>query len=315
MMSLDFRQLEYFVTLADAGTISSAASRIGIAQPSLSEALAKLEHQLNVQLVLRGARGTQLTEAGAVLAKHGREILKNIDATLEKVRHEGGDARGLVAIGLPQGIASVLTVPLAETVQVELPLVKLRICEGGAGHLLEWLASGKIDFAILHYGFDNTDFDVQPLLEEELFLVSAVDNWPPADKRTGLGQSIEFKDLKEIPLVLPSPLQCPLIDRLARSNSIQLDIKVEMDSLQQIALMVSRASAYTIMSHAAAIDYVATQQLLLVPIVNPGIRLTAHIVRKRNRPVTRASLAVQRLIPVILKEVITRHGLNARLVD
>ncbi|MEH2563603.1 LysR family transcriptional regulator [Bradyrhizobium sp. AZCC 2289] len=315
MISLDLRQLEYFITLADAGTISGAASRIGIAQPSLSEALAKLEHQLDVQLVLRGARGTQLTEAGAVLAKYGREILKNIAATLEKVRHEGGDARGLVAVGLPPGLASVLTVPLAETVQVELPLVKLRISEGGAGHLLEWLASGTIDFAILYYGFDNTDFDVKPLLEEELFLVSAVDNWPPAGKRNGLGQSIEFKDLKEISLVLPSPLQCPLIAQLGRSNSIQLNVKVEMDSLQQIASMVSRASAYTIMSHTAAIDYIAPLQLLLVPIINPGIRLTAHIVRKRNRPVTQASLSVQRLIPVILKEMITRHGLNARLVD
>jgi LysR family transcriptional regulator, nitrogen assimilation regulatory protein len=248
MISLDLRQLEYFVALADTGTISGAASRIGIAQPSMSEALARLENQLNVQLVLRSARGTQLTEAGAVLAKHGREILKNIDATLERVRREGGVARGSVAIGLTQGIGSILSVPLAETVQVELPSVKVRISEGGERHVLEWLDSGQIDFAILYYGFDYTDFDVQPLLEEELFLVSAVDNWPPADKRTGFGQSIELKDLKEIPLVLPSAQQCPLIDQLARSNSIQLDIKVEMDSLRQIAALVSRASAYTIMS-------------------------------------------------------------------
>jgi len=167
----------------------------------------------------------QLTEAGAVLARHGREILKNIGATLETVRHKGGDARGPVAIGLSQWHWVDSQVPLAETVQVELPLVKVRIREGGERHVLEWLASGRIDFAILYYGFDYTDFDVQPLLEEELFLISAVDNWPPADKRTGLGQSIEFKDLKEIPLVLPSAQQCPLIDQLARSNSIQPDTR------------------------------------------------------------------------------------------
>jgi LysR family nitrogen assimilation transcriptional regulator len=313
MISLDLRQLEYFVALADTGTISSAASRIGIAQPSLSEALAKLEHQLDVQLVLRGARGTQLTEAGAVLARYGREILKNIDATLKRVRYEGGDERGPVAIGLPQGIATILSVPLAETVQVELPLVKLRISEGGSGHVLEWLASGQIDFAILYHGFDCT-FDAQALVEEELFLVSAVDNWPP-HKRIGLGQSIEFKDLKGLPLILPSPQHCPLIRQFARSNSVQLDIKVEMDSIRQIASLVSRASAYTIMSHAAAIDHITTKQVLLVPITKPTIRLTAYIVRKRDRPVTRASLSVQRQIRVILREMITRHGLSAKLVD
>ena len=95
--------------------------------------------QLDVQLVVRGARGTNLTEAEAALAKYGHEILKDIDVTLEEVRHLGGEARGLASVGLIQGIAMLLSVPLVETVQIELPLVKLRLSEGASGHVLEWL--------------------------------------------------------------------------------------------------------------------------------------------------------------------------------
>lgn len=316
-ISLDLRQLEYFVALADAGTISGAASRLGITQPSLSEALARLESQLDVSLVLRSARGTQLTEAGAALARHGRDILKSIDSTLEEVRHLGGDARGPVAIGLPQGIALLLSVPLAETVQLELPSVKLRISEGGSGHVLEWLASGQVDFAVLYHGHDYGEVDAQPLLEEELFLASAPDNWPPAGRTLPPGQPIEFKEIKGLPLVLPGVEHGlrDFIERFARSNAVQLDITVEMDSLRQIASLVSRASAYTIVPHAAVMNEVSRQELVLVPIVKPAMRRTAYIIRKRNRPITQASLSVQRLVSIILKEMITRYGLGAKLVE
>ena len=316
-ISIDLRQLEYFVALADVGTISGAASRLGITQPSLSEALAKLENQLDIQLVVRGARGTNLTEAGAALAKYGHDILKGIDLALEEVRHLGGEARGLVSVGLIQGIAMLLSVPLTETVQIELPLVKLRLSEGASGHVLEWLASGKIDLAIIGHGRDDHDLESRPLLEEELFLISAPDNWPPPGSTIAPGQPIEFKDLKDLPLVLPAPQHGlrEFVERFARSNSIQINVTVEMDSLRQIATLVSRASAYSIMSHASVMNEVSKGELVIVPIIKPVMRRTAHIIRKRSRPVTRASASVERLISVILKEMIKRYGLSAKLAD
>jgi LysR family nitrogen assimilation transcriptional regulator len=316
-LSLDLRQLEYFVALADAETISGAASRLGITQPSLSEALTRLESQLDVLLVLRGAQGTHLTAAGAALANCGRDILKNVDVALEEVRHHGSETRGLVAVGLPQGMAHLLSIPLSETVQIELPTVRLRITEGASQDVLGWLASGQIDFAVVGQHNEDRGVEARPLLDEELFLVAASDNWPPAGKRLAPGEPIEFKELKGLPLVLPGIQNGPreFIERFAQSNAVQLDVVVEIDSQQQIARLISRSAVYSIMSHASVMSEVSKGELVIVPIVNPMLRQTAYLTRNRSRPVTRASTAVERLLSIILKEMIGRYRLRAELVE
>jgi LysR family nitrogen assimilation transcriptional regulator len=151
-----------------------------------------------------------------------------------------------------------------------------------------------------------------------LCLVSAVDNWPPAsNSKTPTRHPIEFKDLKNLPLVLPSHRDGlrEFIERLARTNSIQLDVVVEMDALRQIIALVSSASAYSILSPFAIVNEVANGELVRIPIINPVLNRTAYVIRKRNRPITRASLSVEKMFSVILKEIFERHHLSATLAD
>jgi LysR family transcriptional regulator, nitrogen assimilation regulatory protein len=220
-ISLDLRWIEYFVAVADAGSISGAAFRLGISQPSASETRAILESQLDEALLLRDVRGAALTEAGAALANHSREILKGIDVALEEPRYLGGDARGQVTVDLSHGIGHLLSVALAETASIELPSVKLRISEGASEDLLEWLASGQVDFAVLDHGHACGNVEAHALFEEDLFVVSAPNNWPPPGETIVPWQAIEL-DLKGVPLVLPSPQQNfgECVEREARSSLI-----------------------------------------------------------------------------------------------
>lgn len=314
--AIDLRQLSYFVAIAETGTISSAARKVGISQPSLSEALTKLEQQLSVKLVVRNGRGTQLTEAGAALARYSSDIFRNLDLALEEVRHLGGEARGPVAVGLPPSIALLLSVPLAETVRQELPSVKLRLTEAMSGYVLDWIKNEHIDLAVLYQGQDCRHLDSHPLMTEELFVVAAPDNWPRSDHANGVAlEPIAFPDLQELPLVLPSRPHGlrELVERHARTTGTQLDVVTEIDALRHIVTMVSRASAYTILPHAAVMNEVTRGDLMLIPITKPMIKRTAYIARKRGRPVTRASLVVENLISEILNELIQRHKLNAQL--
>ena len=104
-----------------------------------------------------------------------------------------------------------------------------------------------------------------------------------------------------------------VIERFAKSNGLTLNVITEIDSLPQIISMVDRASAYTILPHAAVLNQVASGSLALVEIVKPTIRRTAYLIRKRSRSVSRASLAVERMITTIIREMIDRHSLEARL--
>ncbi|WP_199087353.1 LysR family transcriptional regulator [Bosea sp. ASV33] len=313
---MDLRQIRYFVTVAETGSISAAAARLALSQPSLSEMLARLEDALMVQLLIRGNRGIQLTDAGRLFANRGQAIIESVDQALTDVAQLGGEAKGSVVIGFPPSIALLLSVPLAETVRQELPDVKLRIAESMSGYVLNWVEEEHIDIGIVYQGLNCAHLDVKPLLKEELFLVTAPDNWaasPPSDGP--LLAPVEFASLAQIPLVLPSRLHGlrELIERYAKAQNVQLDVALEIDALRHIVSIVSRASAHTILSHAAVMEEVVRGELKLVPIANPKMQRTAYVVRKPGREVSAASLAVEKLLGTILSELIQRHDLVASL--
>ena len=95
---IELRHLTYFVAVADVGTISGGASRLGITQPSLSDAVSRIEELLGTQLIIRSARGVELTQAGFALARYGREILRGVDIALDEVRLLGTEMSGPVAV-------------------------------------------------------------------------------------------------------------------------------------------------------------------------------------------------------------------------
>lgn len=288
-----------------------------MAQPSLSENIAKLEKRLEVKLAVRGARGVQLTEAGVALARYGREIVRNAETVVEDIRKLGGEARGPVSVGLPPSLSLLLSVPLIETIQNEYPLIRLHVAEALTGHILDWILADRLELGFVYEVPDSAALTVQHVLNEELFLVTAPDNWPGGFGPDGRAiKPVDAAMLQSLPLVLTSPSHGlrKLIERFARANGVQLNVVTEIDSLQHIVEMVSRASAYTILSHAAVINQVAAGTVALVPIADP-IRRGAYLVRKRSRPITRASVAIESAMMVILREMIERYRLEATLVN
>lgn len=311
----DLRQLSYFLAVAETRAISSAAARLGLAQPTLSEAVSKLEKQLDVQLLVRGVRGVHLTDAGLALARHAREMLRSMEVAIEEVRYLGGKACGLVSVGFPPSLAHVLSVPLAETAQVDHPKMRLRIAEGLSGHILSWIADGELSLGVVYQGLDLSGFDSKLLVTEEMFLATAPDNWEHTGDDAGIVRKpIGFELAGSLPLVLPSRSHGAreLYERYAKAAGIQLNVVLELDSLREIIAFTSRASAYTILPHAAVLEEVSRGELLLVPIVDPMIRRNAYVVRKQGHPVTQASLEVEAMIACILRESVRRHHLRVQ---
>ena len=313
---LNFKQLSYFIALAEHGSISAAASALNMAQPSLSENIVKLERQLEVQLAIRGSRGIQMTEAGIALARRGGEILKSVGDMIEEIRGFSVEPRGPVTIGLPPSLSIMLGVPILETIHSEYPDVRLHIVEAMSGDILEWIASDRLDVGCVYEAYDSTPFSFEPLLTEELFLVTAPDDWNGPIGPDGVAlEPICATELQKLPLVLTSPTHGArkLQEKFARSIGIQLNVVATIDSLPHIVEMVSRASAHSILSHGAVIHQVAAGKLALVRIKEPTIRRTAYIVRKRSRPVAKASAVVEACITNILEEIVGRYRLKATL--
>ena len=313
---LKFRQLSYFLTLAEYGSISAAANALNMAQPSLSENIAKLERQLDVQLAVRGSRGIQLTEAGTMLVERGAEILQSVDQLVEDLRMLSGEPRGPVSVGIPPSLSILLSVPLLETIHSEHENIRLHIAEAMSGDILDWLANERIDVGCVYEISDSSPYSFEPLLTEELFMVTAPDNWGGEFGPDGIARDpIPAARLQEMPLVLTSPTHGArkLQEKFARASGFTFNVVAAIDSLPHIVEMVSRASAYSILSHGAVIKQVAEGTIGLVRIEEPTIRRTAYLVRKRSRPISRASTIVEDTIAIVIREMVDRYDIQASL--
>lgn len=313
---IDLRQIRNVVTVADCGSVTRAAALLGLAQPTLSESLVRLEAELGARLFVRIKRGVVPTEAGAAFVARGRLVLAQVDGMLEDVARLGQSERREVTIGLPLALIGLIGVPLAESMAHAHPHIRLRIGEAASSMLIDSLERGRLDLAICYEGYDFDAFDATPLLEEDLFLTTAPDNWREGPVADGIAvQPMQFDELKSLPLGLPSREigMRRVLDRLAKARNFEFDPIYELDSLLGLVSICTRASGYGIHAQAAVISEIRKGDLMLVPIENPVPTHTAYLLRRRGHPVSAASLLVEETLVAVLAEMIDRYRVRARL--
>ncbi|MEC7763753.1 MAG: LysR family transcriptional regulator [Pseudomonadota bacterium] len=302
---MDIRQLRYFCEIAKQGSFSAAAKTLGLAQPTLSHQIAVLEQDLDTRLFHRTTQGVSLTGAGQLLVQEAAEIITSLDRVTALVRGYGREPAGDVTIGLPSSVSMVLSVPLAETVRIELPDVRLKVIEAMSGHIQNWLEDRSIDMGFLYDVPHGTALQADEMVREGLGFLSAPDAWPFDNPS---GSPVSLADLASVELVLPSRSHGlrRMLDQAAADAGITLDVPVEMDALAQIKAMVSRGSGFTVLSSAAAFDFVSRGELIMAPIATPRLDRPVYLVRHSAGVKTPAALAVEQLIATVLEDLVGR---------
>ncbi|WP_043363475.1 LysR family transcriptional regulator [Belnapia sp. F-4-1] len=107
----DLDDLRTFVEVADAGGVSPAAARLGIAKSIVSRRLLRLEQQLGSQLLARTTRGSSVTEAGAILREHAARACAEMDLAQDLLRSDGA-IRGRLRLALPTTFGSTHVAPV-----------------------------------------------------------------------------------------------------------------------------------------------------------------------------------------------------------
>lgn len=309
---MDIRHLKYFVAISEERSLSAASQRLGVAQPSLSQHVIRLEEELGVALMVRSPRGIVLTEEGQLLVRHAREICRSLDHCVTEMKEAGGSIRGPVTFGMPPSVSMVMSVPLAETVRVELPAVRLQAVESMSGYIKTWLEDGTVDMAFL-YDLDRKEhFSARHLLDEQLCFFSAPDAWP---LDTPPGIPVPLARITGLDLILPTPSHglTRTITRHAEAQGLSLNIVLEMDAMTQIKELVARGSGYTIFAPAAAHDFVGRGELVKSPITAPVITRPVLLVTNPARAQSRAARAVQEMAVDVARDLVRRGIWEGRL--
>lgn len=126
---MDIEELQTFVEVADAGGVSSAARRLGVAKSIVSRRLLRLEADLGVQLLARNTRGAALTEAGATFRDYAARICAEIDAAREAIL-PAGDLRGRLRVSMPVSIGPTHFAPVLAEMARRHPQLQVHTCYG-----------------------------------------------------------------------------------------------------------------------------------------------------------------------------------------
>ena len=302
---MDIRQLRYFIAIAEAPSLSAAAHRLGVAQPSLSQHVARMETELGVRLIDRSPRGSMLTAEGQVLLRHAREISAAMSRCVDEMRDASGAPRGKVGFGLPPSVSMVLSVPLAETVRVELPDIRLRVVEAMIGYIKAWVSDGTVDMGLIYDLQDADHFRITHVLDERLHVYSAPDNWP---FDTPPGTPVPLRALEPLDMILPQAAHGlrKTIESYAAPLGLRLNVPIEMDAMTQIKELVARGSGHAIFSPSAVHDAVARGELVGAPITDPDMVRPVYLVSNPAFPTSRASRAVEAITLDVLRDLVRR---------
>lgn len=198
--SIDFRQMRYFLAVAETLHFGRAASKLGIAQPNLSLQIKKTEKALGYPLFERTTRGVTLTPVGTYLATRAGVLQGNFEDAIRTAQQIGRGEEGTLSIGF-SGSAMYSRVPLAlERFRRRHPKIVVQLREMYAPEQQQLLLEGTLDVGFIRDGSPTPGLRMMPLMRES-FKAVFPQSHPMAKKK----EPIWPKALREERFVLFSP--------------------------------------------------------------------------------------------------------------
>ena len=243
MLRFTLRQLEYALAIAERGSLAGAAQSLGVAQPSLSASLQKLEDQLGLQLFIRHhAQGVTPSPQGLRFLAEARSLVAQGRDFQRDTSNAGELVAGELTMGSFMTIAPAYAPKLIAGFQKLYPQARLRLEDGVQDELVAGLRNGRFDLALL-YKLD---------LPDDLKVIELASVTPyvllNAGHRLARQKRVSLHDLSDDPLVLLDVLPSrTYFTRLLESNGIQPKVSFVSPSLELVRGLVGQGLGYSLL--------------------------------------------------------------------
>ncbi len=281
---MDLKQLEYFVHVAEFGSFTRSSRYLQVAQPALSRQVRALEVELRQTLFVRNGRGVTLTEPGHRLLEHARGILQQAQrARLDLEQHRGA-AAGRLVIGLPPSVSRTLTGPLVRAFRERFTNASFGIVESLSDHLLEWLALGRIDFALVYGGVADAAVELQALKVEPLYLVAA--RAASAHPNRLVGPAVSLAQVAERELVIPARPHSirMLLESALTDAGLKARVALEIESVPTMLDLVQHDGFHAVLTLNAIRRSGQPDSFTVRPIGRPRLNATLRLATSVQRP-------------------------------
>jgi LysR family nitrogen assimilation transcriptional regulator len=309
---LELRQLRYFLTVTEAGSLSKAASVVGIAQPALSRQIRALEDEIGVQLFYRHGRGIRVTEEGAQFHAAIGPLLQE----LEQIKSDLGDAAripaGTITFGMPPSMSAAIGAEIVSQFFALYPQVRLHLVDGFSGFVNEWLAAGRIDMAVINNARKAPYIRMDKLLEVDLLLFGRkqdIEDLAPQK------ETFRTPDLVGLPMMLVGRnhgLRRELDGAMQRLG-LELNVKAEIDALVPLKKLVQEGHGFSVLPHGAIPRGIDNDEFAFRRLVEPALSQRFMLAYSLQRPTTLAMRELARRVRIELAKAVADGRVVGRM--
>lgn len=280
---LSLQKLQYVVAIADTLGFRKAAELCHVSQPALSAQVRELEETLGVKLFERDRRRVLVTAAGADLVARARRVLREAGDFVEAAVRLGDPLAGPLRLGVIPTIAPYLLPEAVPAVMARFPKLRLLFREEKTEVLVETLASGKLDAAVLALEADIGELS-HAVIAADPFMLAAPKNHPLARKRT-----IRAADLEGETVLLLDDGHCLRGQALSYCSSARAnEASFRATSLSTLASMVSSGAGVTLLPQLSVPIENRRGQLAIRPFAAPQPSRTVALVWRPSSPMVKA---------------------------
>jgi DNA-binding transcriptional LysR family regulator len=292
-LQFDFRDIEQFIAVAETGSIARAAERCSTVASAVSKRLSVLEESFGTALLVRGAKGVELTPAGHAFLARARGLLHQAEQLDDEIRRHASGARGHVRVFANiSSIVEFLPAALASFL-IKYPDIHIHLEEHVSTAVAAGVADNLADFGILSELAAIDGLTMTPFRNDELVVVLKPDH-PLADRA-----SLSYGDVAHLPLVglhVNSALH-QLLARAATDVGKPLNFLIRVTSFDAVCAMVAEGLGISVIPKAAAAAYAAQLRVRTVPLTDAWAKRQLFVCTRAGTPLTSAA---QRLIDHLL---------------
>jgi DNA-binding transcriptional LysR family regulator len=254
--------LQIFSAVVETGSFTKAGKKLNITQSGISHAIASLEKELGVSLLIRERGKVSLTEIGERVLKHVKEIQYHLDSIRDETQSLSAVESGKIRIGsFPSALSRLLPRILA-SFQKKFPNVDIVLFEGTDSEILEWITDRVIDIGFTT--LPQKDLETIPISKDRLLVVV------PPDHKLIKKKHIRLQEIMQEPFILSKGGCEPIIRGIWEHNQVTPHIAFEVRDMSTILSMVQEGLGWTIVPEEAL--PIEGKQIRSVPLDPPTWR-------------------------------------------
>ena len=271
---MEIRVLRYFLEVAREGSVTHAAERLHISQPTLSKQLKDLEHELGKKLFVRSSFSVRLTDEGMLLRKRAEDILDMVDKTAEEFKALGEITGGDIHIGCAESDGIKYLAQRIKAVQEQYPGIRVHLYSGDTNDLAERLDRGLLDFAVIAQAVDLSKYNYLELPGADVWGVVMRKDVPLAQK-----ESVCIDDLLDLPLIVSRQGLQEDIPKLLGEAVDRLHITATLNLAYNGSVLAREGLGY-VLTFDKLVDTSAESELCFRPLI-PTLETRLYIVWKK----------------------------------